>query len=185
MVEIVEYMPQWPERFEQLRGLYEAAFADAGVRVVAIEHVGSTAVPGLAAKPIIDVDIVVEQDQTRAATAVLVGLGFRPLGELGIPERYAFKEPVALAGTNTYVVINGSLALKNHLIARDTLRRDKSLRDEYGTVKRVVASHARDIFEYGQGKNSMIQNILKAGGLTAEELVSVSGNQVPGPEVPR
>ncbi|HEY3957887.1 MAG TPA: GrpB family protein [Streptosporangiaceae bacterium] len=58
--------------------------------------------PGLAAKPVIDLDIVVREADVVAASGVLVSLGFAPLGELGIPLRWAFKEPARLAGTNTY-----------------------------------------------------------------------------------
>ena len=56
---MADYDPGWPARFEGLRREYAAAMAAAGVPVVAIEHVGSTSVPGLAAKPVIDCDIVV------------------------------------------------------------------------------------------------------------------------------
>jgi hypothetical protein len=52
VIEVVEYDPTWPERFGRLRDLYASVMAEAGVPVVSIEHVGSTAVPGLAAKPI-------------------------------------------------------------------------------------------------------------------------------------
>ena len=75
--------------------------AAAGVPVVAIEHVGSTSVPGLAAKPVIDCDIVVAGQDVAAASGVLAGLGFRPLGERGIPLRWAFTEPERLAGTRS------------------------------------------------------------------------------------
>ena len=67
-----------------------AAMAAAGVPVVAIEHVGSTSVPGLAAKPIIDCDIVVREADVVAASNILMSLGFTPLGELGIPQRWAY-----------------------------------------------------------------------------------------------
>jgi hypothetical protein len=103
--------------------------------VLALEHVGSTAVPGLAAKPIIDCDIVVDADDVDAAARVLVSLGFAPLGELGISERWAFREPSRLAGTNTYVIVAGSLSLRNHLCVRDTLRADDSLRDNMPVSK--------------------------------------------------
>jgi GrpB-like predicted nucleotidyltransferase (UPF0157 family) len=185
MVEVVEYNLEWSERFEELRKLYSAALADAGVPFVAIEHVGSTSVPGLAGKPIVDVDIVVEPGDVEAATTVLLRLGFASLGELGIPQRWAFREPAGWEGTNTYVIVDGSLALKNHLCLRETLRRNTRLRDEYGDVKRAVASYASDIVEYGQGKNSVIQKILATGGLSAEELASIDGQQGPGPEVAR
>jgi len=92
---VVEYDPAWPLRFERLRQEYARAMAAAAVPVVAIEHVGSTAVPGLAAKPVIDCDIVVARQDVTAGSQVLAGLGFAPLGELGIPLRWAFREPRA------------------------------------------------------------------------------------------
>jgi GrpB-like predicted nucleotidyltransferase (UPF0157 family) len=69
---VAEYDPAWPQRFSQLRREYAMAMAAAGVPVVAIEHVGSTtAVPGLAAKPVIDCGIVVAEPDVPAASAVL------------------------------------------------------------------------------------------------------------------
>lgn len=65
-----------------------------------------------------------------AASRVLAGLGFTPLGELGIPFRWAFKEPERLAPTNTYVVIQDSLSLRNHLAVRGILRADPALREQ-------------------------------------------------------
>jgi GrpB-like predicted nucleotidyltransferase (UPF0157 family) len=181
VIEVLEYDPAWPRRFDQLRVLYSAALDAAHVRVSAIAHVGSTAVPGLAGKPVIDVDIVVDVDDVVPATAVLESRGFRSLGELGIPQRWAFKEPPAFAGTNTYVIVRGSLALKNHLSLRDALRTSRELRREYAAVKRQVARNSDDIFEHGRGKNAIIQKILATAGLTTEELASIAGNQVPGP----
>jgi GrpB-like predicted nucleotidyltransferase (UPF0157 family) len=179
VITVAEYDPGWAERFEGLRREYGAAMAAAGVPVIAIEHVGSTSVPGLAAKPIIDCDIVVAERDVDAAARVLTGLGFRPLGELGIPLRWAFKEPERLAGTNTYVIVDGSLALRNHLAVRDTLRADPGLREEYAEVKRRVGAVAADIDEYGQGKNAMVQRILAAAGLTERDRASIDANQVP------
>jgi len=183
---VADYDPAWPVRFEQLRREYAAAMATAGVPVVAIEHVGSTAVPGLAAKPVIDCDIVVAGPDVAAATQVLAGLGFRPLGELAIPLRWAFKEPERLAPTNTYVVVQDCLSLRNHLAVRDILRSDAGLREQYAAVKRGVGAVAANIDEYGQGKNAMVQRILAAAGLTAAERASIDANQVPSrDEVPR
>ena len=136
--------------------------AAAGVRIAAIEHVGSTSVPGLAAKPIIDCDIVVAEADVTAAASVLVSLGFAPLGELGIPQRWAFKEPARLSGTNTYVIVDGCLSLRNHLAVRDALRADPALRDEYGAVKRKAGARAANIDDYGQAKTA---NSLFAVGL--------------------
>ena len=162
-----------------LRSEYAEALSAAGVPVVAIEHVGSTSVPGLAGKPVIDCDIVVEEHDVEAASAVLAGLGFQPLGELGIPQRWAFDEPERLAGTNTYVIVAGSLSLRNHLAVRDALRADHRLRDEYGEVKKRVGAEATDIYAYGAGKNAMVQHILKTAGLGEDDRASIGANQVP------
>lgn len=175
---VVDYDASWPARFERLRAEYAGALAAAGVPVVAIEHVGSTSVPGLAAKPIIDCDIVVEPEHVAAAAAVLVGLGFTARGDLGVPLREAFAEPARLAGTNTYVVEAGSLGLKNHLAVRDTLRVNPALRDEYGAVKKRVGAVARDLFEYGAGKTPMVQRILEVAGLTEQERSSIGDNPI-------
>ena len=186
MITVVEYDLAWPERFEMLRIEYQKAMARAGVPVVAIEHVGSTSVPGLAAKPVIDCDIVVRAVHVPAASSVLVSLGFTPLGELGIPQRWAFKEPARLSGTNTYVIVDGCLSLRNHLAVRDALRFDTALRDEYAAVKRQAGARAANIDEYGQAKTGMVQKILAAAGLTEAERASIGGNQVPShDELPR
>ena len=186
MILVVEYDPAWPWRFVQLRREYAAAMAAVGVPVVAIEHVGSTAVPGLAAKPVIDCDIVVAEQDVAAGSRALTGLGFTPLGELGIPLRWAFKEPKRLAGTNTYLVVAGSLSLRNHLAVRDSLRADPDLREQYAAVKKQAGATAADIDEYGRAKNAMVQKILAAAGLTDAERASIDANQMPSrDEVPR
>lgn len=186
VIQVVDYDPAWPRRFEQLRREYADALAAAGVPVVAIEHVGSTSVRGLAAKPVIDCDIVVAERDVPAASETLVHLGFTPLGELGIPLRWAFKEPGRLAGTNTYVVVDGCLSLRNHLAVRDILRSDPVLRAEYAAVKRRVGAAAGDIGEYGRGKNAIVQRILAAAELTEDERASIDAIQVPShDEVPR
>ncbi|GAA1683304.1 GrpB family protein [Fodinicola feengrottensis] len=182
MITVVDYDPAWPPRFEVLRQEYARAMAAADVPVVAIEHVGSTSVPGLAAKPVIDCDIIVAPADVEAASAVLVGLGFRPLGELGIPRRWAFKEPARLAGTNTYVIVEGALSLRNHLCVRDVLRSNAALREEYAAVKLRVAATAANIDEYGRGKNATIQRILAAGGMNDAERASIDANLVPSHE---
>jgi GrpB-like predicted nucleotidyltransferase (UPF0157 family) len=186
VITVCDYDPVWPDRFEALRKEYAAAFAIAKVPVVAIEHVGSTSVPGLAAKPVIDCDIVVAAEDVPVATDVLIGLGFSPEGTLGVPERWAFKEPKRLAGTNTYVIVDGCLSLRNHRAVRDTLRARPELRDRYAAVKQRVAMTARNIEEYGKGKNAVIQEILTAAGLTDAERAAIDANQVPSlDEVPR
>jgi len=88
-----------------------------------------------------------------------LSLGFAPLGELGIPQRWAFKEHARLAGTNTYVIVDGCLSLRNHLAVRDVPRANAALRDEYASVKRKTAAQATNIDEYGQAKSGVVQKI--------------------------
>jgi GrpB-like predicted nucleotidyltransferase (UPF0157 family) len=186
VITVIDYDPEWPGRFEVLRHEYTAALDAACVPWAAIEHVGSTSVPGLAAKPIIDCDIVVAEEDVSAATNVLIGLGFAPLGELGIPRRWAFKEPARLAGTNTYVTVEGCLSLRNHLAVRQTLRANPALRDRYAAIKQRVAATAANIDDYGKGKNALIQEILAVAGFTEAERVAIDTAQVPSHnEVPR
>lgn len=182
MIDVLDYNPAWPARFESLKAIYASALDRAGVPYLSIEHVGSTSVPGLAAKPVIDIDIVVEGAEVGPAAEVLVGLGFEPRGELGIPQRYAFWEPDSLVGTNTYVVAAGSLALKNHLSLREVLRSDPALRDEYSRAKRDAGRRAADIYDYGALKSETIRTILATAGLPDEELLSISQNNVPRTE---
>ena len=179
MIEVRDYDPAWLHRFEELRAVYESALKSALVPFISIEHVGSTSVPGLAAKPVIDIDIVVEPTEVDAASSVLIELGFEPRGELGIPQRWAFWEPERFAGTNTYVVVAGSLALGNHLAVRNTLRDDADLRTEYGELKKHLGATASDIYEYGAGKNATVQRILAAAGISDEDRASINANQVP------
>jgi len=186
VITVVDYDPAWPARFEELRAEYAAAMAAAGVPVVAIEHVGSTSVPGLAAKPIIDCDIVVREDDVRAASEVLTELGFTPLGELGVPLRWAFKDPERLAPTNTYVIVEGCLSLRNHLALRAVLRNDPGLRDEYAALKRRAGLEAANIDDYGQSKTQVVLKILAAAGLPESDIASIAANQIPThDELPR
>jgi GrpB-like predicted nucleotidyltransferase (UPF0157 family) len=102
VITVVDYDPAWPRVFEELRDRYEVALR--GVEVFAIEHVGSTSVPGLAAKPVIDVDIIVAREHLADAIAALGLAGFRSLGERGIPDRWALDVPSGLPrDTDSYV----------------------------------------------------------------------------------
>lgn len=179
MIRVTDHDPAWAGQFARLRGVYEAALGVAGVPFLAVEHVGSTAVPGLAAKPVIDVDIVVAAGDVAAASQVLVGLGFTPRGEHGVPQRWAFRAPDDLPPTHTYVVVDGSLALRNHLVVREILRVDAGLRAEYAAVKRDLAARCEDVDAYVMGRSAVLQRVLAAGGLTADERRAVEGHQQP------
>jgi GrpB-like predicted nucleotidyltransferase (UPF0157 family) len=171
VIEVVDYDDQWPIQFETLRAQYEAALV--GVPVVEIEHVGSTSVPGLAAKPVIDIDIVVPAAAVEAAIAALATIGYESMGEMGVPQRWVCRAPDGGIRTNTYVVVDGSLSLRNHIGVRDVLRSDDALRTEYADVKKRLARDVDDIDEYVEGKSAVLQRILERGGLTDDERATI------------
>jgi GrpB-like predicted nucleotidyltransferase (UPF0157 family) len=173
VITVVPYDPSWAGRFDQLRTVLDDALDAAEVPFRSIEHVGSTSVPGLAAKPIIDCDIVVAPDQVAAASAVVAGLGFEARGDLGIPLRYAFEGPQQWQDVHLYVVVGGSIALRNHLAVRDVLRADPDLRDRYAALKAELATATDDIDEYTSAKGHVLQDVLAAAGLPAEELAAI------------
>ncbi len=178
MIEVVDYDPAWPERFDALRARYEEVLA--GIAVIAIEHVGSTSVPGLAAKPVIDVDVVVAAEHVQDAIRALESAGFRSRGELGIPDRWALEAPAELPRTHTYVVVDGSLALRNHLGVRDALRRDPQLRDEYAARKRSIAARVPDIDRYVEEKSAFLSTVLERAGISPDERRLIEeANQAP------
>ena len=125
---VAAYDPVWPEWFEQVRAQVWPAVADVALR---IDHVGSTSVPGLAAKPIIDLDIVVASpEQVRPAIERLAGIGYRWRGDLGVTGREAFAPPPepALPSHHLYLVAEDNKAHLDHwLLARPAaLRRRRS-----------------------------------------------------------
>jgi len=158
---IADYDPHWPALFARLRSRIEPALEGIASR---IEHVGSTAVPGLAAKPIIDLDVVVPS-VTAVPVAIerLASLGYVHEGDLGIAGREAFRAPAALPKHHLYVCVQGSAALANHLAVRDALRADPALAQEYGRLKRRLAREAgSDRARYVDGKTVFLSAILKA-----------------------
>ncbi|MGB0112117.1 MAG: GrpB family protein [Ilumatobacteraceae bacterium] len=178
-IEVVEYDPRWAAWFGELATLYTVALR--AVPHLAIEHVGSTSVPGLAAKPVIDVDIVVERPHVEAAIGALEAIGYESRGEMGIVDRWAMGAPAGSIRTNTYVVVDGSVALHNHLAVRDALRADGALRDEYGALKRRLAAETDDIDVYIEAKSPILQRILAAAGLSADDRSAIEAANRPDP----
>jgi GrpB-like predicted nucleotidyltransferase (UPF0157 family) len=177
-ITVVPYDHQWPAQFASIRDELGRALAD--IPVLAIEHVGSTSVPELAAKPIIDIDVVVERDQVPKAIGAVTAGGYRHLGDLGIADRHALGPPDDGIRRNVYVVVAGSLALRNHLAVRDALRRDEALRAEYGQLKRDLAARGGiDIDTYVAGKTELIGRILAEAGFTDEEIAAIAAANAP------
>lgn len=169
-IEVVDYDPRWPHQFAQVAAALADVLQTRGVPVCGIEHVGSTSVPGLAAKPVLDIDIVVDRPHTAGAIEALETVGYRYLGTLGVVDRHALRESDP-PRRNVYVVVDGSLSLRNHRVVRDVLRSDESLRSEYAEVKRSLAARftVDEIDHYVEGKSPVLQRILAAGGVPEHE----------------
>ena len=143
-------------------------------RAVAVEHVGSTSVPGLAAKPIIDLEIVVASASlVPMAIEGLAKLGYAHRGDLGIEGREAFDSPSGLPAHHLYVCVLDNTALKNHLTIRDYLRRHSAAAEKYGNLKKKLARQfPTDIDRYSAAKTDFLLEVLRQTGLSDRELTA-------------
>jgi GrpB-like predicted nucleotidyltransferase (UPF0157 family) len=165
-VEVVDWSPEWQAQFDRYaRRLREAL----GVLPVSIEHVGSTSVQGLAAKPIIDIDVVLRRAADVAEAVERLGrIGYRHEGDLGIPGRAAFAWPPGEQRHHLYVVVAGSDACTAHLIFRDYLRDHPDVAQQYASLKRCLAgAHAADRAAYTEGKTEFIDRVLETAAAAA------------------
>src|SRR5215475_6700871 len=159
-ITVVDYDPTWPSTFETLR----AAIADAVAGFAdSVEHVGSTAVPGLAAKPIIDIDVVVSsRAELPAVIQRLAALGYVHRGNLGIEDREAFESPAHLPAHHLYACVQGTSALANHLTIRDYLRVNAAAATKYGQLKQQLAQrYPTDTDSYVAGKTQFLLEVLR------------------------
>lgn len=158
---VVDYDPQWPESFERLRASLWPELESIALR---IEHVGSTSVPGLPAKPIIDADIVVsDHEQVPLMIDVLAQLGWAWRGDLGVPGRQAFdtSQHPELPPHHLYLVVENNKAHLDHVLLRDALRADPAERDRYAHLKRANVELAQgDIHIYTAAKARYMADVL-------------------------
>ncbi|MCX6125472.1 MAG: GrpB family protein [Proteobacteria bacterium] len=170
-ITVETYNPDWAKHFAYLKDQIWPAINECAVT---IEHVGSTSVPGLAAKPIIDMDIIVEDlARLQAAIQALESIGYIHRGNLGIEEREAFRVPQDSIKHNLYVCTKDCSALKNHLFLRDHLRENPQSRDLYGNLKQKLALTALSIDEYIEGKTAFIVDVLSRSDLSAQDLRNI------------
>ncbi|HEY1014996.1 MAG TPA: GrpB family protein [Herpetosiphonaceae bacterium] len=156
MIEILEYDPRWPGEFELLAGPLRRALDGRGARV---DHIGSTAVPGLAAKDVIDIQVTVAELEP-AVEAALAGLGYArdpaitgdhrpPLDQR--PERdwqkWYFRPPAGQRRTNLHVRRAGSANQRYALLFRDYLRAHPVAAGAYAEIKRQLARRHPDDWE--------------------------------------
>lgn len=160
-ISVCPWNPQWGSDFARVRTELDRLLNGLYAR---IEHVGSTSVKGLWAKPILDIDIIVTDDAALQETiARLASIGFSHRGNLGIEGREAFSPPSEyFVAIHLYAGLEGTPALVNHLAVRDALRSSEALRERYSSLKRdLAASCDGDIDLYVRQKTDFIMDVLK------------------------
>jgi GrpB-like predicted nucleotidyltransferase (UPF0157 family) len=163
-VVIVAYDPAWPARYEAERARLLAA---AGARLLAIEHVGSTAVPGLAAKPIVDIlGGCASLDDAERAVPDLTRDGWDYRGDGTIPDRrYLVKYVAGVRTFHLHLCARGGDFWRRHIAFRDALRAHPDLASAYATLKRELAArHRDDRVAYTDAKTEFVESALAAAG---------------------
>ena len=162
-VVVEDYNPNWKYEFEKIEAELRIVLKD----VISIEHVGSTSVEGLDAKPIIDIDIVIE-DNFKEVKNQLETIGYIHEGDLGISGREAFKyrNKDCLMTHHLYVCNKNNEELHRHITFRDYLRNNKKERERYSLIKKeIAAKYPEDIDSYISGKQNAILEIYEKCGL--------------------
>lgn len=160
-VVVEKWNPKWKDEFERI---VVSLGKDIIYNSIKIEHVGSTSVEGLSAKPIIDLDIVIENDKFEIIKRLLNDKGYEHEGDLGIEGREAFsysgKEE--LMTHHLYVCPKDSKELFKHITFRDFLKNNPALASEYSKVKEQAAVlYPDDIDKYMEFKSEIIEKIYK------------------------
>ena len=152
---------------------------------ITVEHVGSTSIPGLCAKPILDIDIVLRTPANlNGVTAALEGIGYQARGEQGISGRFAFRQTDHTVpytshhqqwqAHHLYVCLHNALALKNHLLFKKALLADPALVGRYADLKQVLINEQqRSRAAYNKLKTTFILDVLKMQGMADKELEEI------------
>ncbi len=163
---VAPYDPNWAFEFERVRAHVAPVL---GAHAVSIEHVGSTSVPGLWAKPILDIDVgIASRADLPAVIGLLAAIGYRYRGDFGIPDReaFAYEGAIDFMPQHFYVCPGDSPEMRRHIALRDYLRAHPDARDEYSRVKREGARlYPHDIDAYIDHKGSCVRAIYGMCGL--------------------
>ncbi len=176
---LAEHNPRWPAMFAEERALLQSSIDE---WAVAIEHVGSTAIPGIAAKPVIDIGVALNQftDALYCITP-LVETGWVCMGEFGIPGRIFFRKvtdapqpgqsPNGVGRTHQiHMYARDHEQFINHLALRDYLRADADARQEYEDLKRRLAEEHSDVEAYADSKTIFVRDVLARARATGLEV---------------
>jgi GrpB-like predicted nucleotidyltransferase (UPF0157 family) len=163
-IEIVPYNPDWPDMFAEKSANIKETLGD---NCITVHHIGSTSVPGLAAKPIIDM-IPVVKDITKVDPASLERLGYTSRGEYGMLFRRFFSKPDA----HVHVWEEGNDEIKKHLIFKNYLMNNPEELKRYENLKLdLVKVHANDRASYTLSKDDLVREMLQKAGFDGLTMV--------------
>ena len=171
-IEVVSYNQNWPVIFASEARLIKIALGD---NCRAIHHVGSTSIPGMCAKPIIDIIPVVKNIQkVDDVVAAMIKLDYQAGGEGGMLFRRFFTKTVAMHGFNVHIYEEGAGEVDRLIKFRDWMRNHQDDADDYANLKIKLASeHADNRLSYTMGKESLVANIDKKTGFSGWRIVQV------------
>lgn len=176
---VEKYNKKWKSEFEKAKIFYENLLVDLDIIV---EHVGSTSVEGLMAKPILDIDIIVKNNEvSQQVIKLLEGVDYHHIGNLGLEGREAFgydddNKYINWMSHHLYVCLEDSENLKNHLLLRSHLRNNKESVKEYGELKLELSKKfTYDIDSYIDAKTDLIISFLEREGMNKEKLSRIEG----------
>ncbi len=158
-LQVVPYDSRWPERFAREADRLRAIF---GAQVVAIHHIGSTAIPNVSAKPIIDVLVEVASiEAIDAFNQEMIERGYLPKGEFGIPgRRFFIKGTEERRSHHVHVFQAGDPEMERHLAFRDYMIAHPDEAEAYTVLKRELAREfPHDAEGYMAGKNDFIVEV--------------------------
>jgi GrpB-like predicted nucleotidyltransferase (UPF0157 family) len=176
IIEVVDYNPLWITAFEKEAAVLNAVF---GERVVEVHHIGSTAVPGLDAKPVIDILVILDNtDDINRFDRAMEDAGYRVRGECldatipGTPGRFYFtKETNGIRSHHVHVYAKDHWEISDKLAFRDYLRAHSDKAAAYGELKRRIAAQYRlDNIGYMRAKDAFVKStVLEARRWQAKE----------------
>jgi len=158
-IEVVPYNSDWPTMFKQEAEQITAIF---GNEVISVQHIGSTSIPGIAAKPIIDILVEVQDIQRiDLFDAVMIKQGYLPKGDFGLAgRRFIIKGDELYRTHHIHMFATGHYRLEEHVIFRDYMIAHPKIAQKYGQLKLQLAKrYPYDSDGYMAGKEGLIQQI--------------------------
>lgn len=159
-VRLEDYSSEWVNAYEEERDRIQSALGD---RILGIEHVGSTAIPGVCAKPIIDIAIAVQSlNAAEEFAPAMAGIGYDYAGGGGVPGGRIYGRGPKIRTHLVHAVVADSQEWQDYVDFRDALQADAELAKQYDSLKRALAhKFADDRPSYTYAKGQFIESVLR------------------------